>query len=128
MARVAVAYAHPPSQPEAGRPLAVVAQDDSGVTLAAVPQNVVTLATALGLPSQAFVGWVESRQRLDEPVRVTNAAGTGSERVEPSDPRWLDHFVTPGYVDTVSFGPIQEVAGTAAEAAERVATSLAPAT
>ncbi|MBC7545841.1 MAG: hypothetical protein H7338_24175, partial [Candidatus Sericytochromatia bacterium] len=112
--------------PDSAHPLAVCAQDDQGVTLTAVLQDVVALAKSLDLPSQTFVAWVEARRQALEPFHPRNPE-TG-ETITLTDPRWLERYLARGgYEGTYSFGPIAEEAGTAAQVAERQAKALQPA-
>lgn len=115
MARISIAYAHPPSQPELGKPFAVLAQDEETAALEPVPQDVFALAQALGLPSQTFVGWIQANRRQLVPMG----------NLPVSDREWLRRFTAQGYVDTLSYGPVEERPGSAEQVAKAVAAELA---
>ena len=123
MARVTIAYAQASGRPTMDHPLGVVAQDEFGVAVERVDQDVFALAERLGVPPLTFAGWLQGAQARLEPYFIRTR--TGIETVAVSDPRWLTRFVAPSLVDTVTYGPIHEEPGDAATVAKRIASRLA---
>ncbi len=104
-------------------PLGVVAQDDAGIAVELVDQNLFVLAERLGVPSLTFTGWLQGVQSQLNPYFIRTSAGV--ETIAVNDPRWLQRLTAPGLADTVHYGPIEEEAGDATTVAKVIASRLA---
>lgn len=88
-------------------PLGIVAQDDTGIHVHALPIDADRTAAACRLPLSTLAGWeADTSSRIRDPV-----FGSDGEPLDPRHPDWLTRFAQAGMEAKFFFGPLKEVPG-----------------